>query len=263
MTTRYEFDHVSVAVKNPQASGRKMRSELGAVPLVGGVLPEFRYVLAHVGTPQRGSRLELISPAVPGTGFIHRFIQRHGESAHHLSFSVPDLPTTRRELMTAGFTSVHEDLDYPRWRELFLPPDTLHGLVIQIASSTSEFPPAEELLASRHRDFEKMPNNRGANTPDWWRDMWEVPVGNQAVLGATVLGSTDMAQTDLLFRKILHGQVREASGNSGHRLYSWPTGHILVEPSAESGVRRILLAESALPEVRLGDIPLICSEGAS
>lgn len=260
MTGRYEFDHVSVAVRDPFAGTRTLRAELGAVPLIGGVLPEFRYVLSHVGTAERGSRLELISSAAPGTGFIHRFLEKHGEAPHHLSFSVPDLAATRAELQEAGFAIVQEDLTYPPWRELFLPPGPPDGLVIQIASSTATFPSTEELLGSRERDFGAMPNNRGAHTPDWWVDMWDVPVKNHAVLGATVLGSTDIARTHVLFQEILHGEVGEISSAPGASLYIWPTGSIIVEPAEKPGVRRILLTESALPEVRIGDVKFIRAE---
>lgn len=281
MTERYEFDHVSIAVRDPHAAIATVRAELGATPLLGGILPEFRYVLTHVGSTEHGARLELISPAEPVSGFIHRFLHKHGEAPHHLSFCVPDIYSVREKLHTAGFITVQEDLDYPRWREFFLPPDELHGLVIQVASSGVGFPSLAETFASRERDFASMPNNRGATSPDWWADMWEVPVENHAVLGATVLASTDMARTETLFGEILHGErlelhdcwspalnrtfakKKDASQHLRAVFYRWPTGTILVQPAPVAGVQHVLLDRSSIPRVRVGSVDLILPEQSS
>ncbi|GAB3040861.1 VOC family protein [Sediminivirga luteola] len=256
MTEQYEFDHLSIGLQDPYAGATELRSRLGAVPLIGGVLDDFRYVLAHVGTVDRGGRLEIIGPGTAGTGFMNRFLARHGPMAHHLSFSVPDLAATRTQLQDAGFTWVREDLGYPRWQELFLPPDDVHGLVIQIASTQTPLPPLRELLATRKRNYGVMPNNRGARQPDWWESVWDVPVENRAVLGPVLLDSTDPARTHVLLHWILGAEVVAHSPVPGSRLYRWPTGEIAVRRAATGGVRTVLLTQSALPDVRIGGVVL-------
>lgn len=272
MTDHYDFDHVSVAVGDASAAATSLRSELGAVPVIGGVFDEFRYVLTHVGTADRGARLELISPAEAGHGFVNRFLLKHGQAAHHLCFLAPNLTTVRQQLHESGFSTVKEDLDYPRWQELFLPADGTHNIVIQVASSTAEFPTDAEILATRERDFASMPNNRGVQSPDWWRDMWNVPVDHHAVLGPTVLNSTDMRRSELLLGEILGGQQERltacapkishaADGEEGVPtpvLYRWPSGSIIVQPAQSTGgVQHVVIERRKSSGIRVGDVNLI------
>lgn len=269
MTDQYEFDHLSIGVRQPLDVARNLRRELGAEPLVGGVLPQFRYLLMHMGDVSggwvRGGRLELISTPDDsercGTGFMHRFLERHGESAHHLSFNVPSLPLVREELRAAGFRTVQEDLDFQPWQEIFLPPDTLHGVVIQVASTTKPLR-TRDLFGTRERDWAALPNNRDVMDPGWWEELWDVPVpgptggaapgpsgtrameqgapsqaSRRAVLGPVVLGTTDLDRSDVLFREILHGtpgQLDDVPGRA--HSYTWPTGALVVM-EGEPGVR--------------------------
>lgn len=272
MTDQYDFDHVSVAVSDAPAAAASLRSELGAIPVIGGVFEEFRYVLTHVGTVDRGARLELISPSEAGRGFINRFLLKHGQAAHHLCFLAPNLRMVREQLHESGFSTVKEDLDYPRWQELFLPTDRTHNIVIQVASSIAEFPTDAEILATRERDFASMPNNRGVQAPDWWQDMWNVPVDHHAVLGPTVLNSTDMKRSELLFGEILGGQPESLADSAATVsqaaegaetaaspvLYRWPSGSIIVQPTQSSGgVQHVIIERGKSSGIRIGDVNLI------
>lgn len=267
MVTQNDFDHVSIAVQDAYVSATKLRAELGAVPVIGGISSEFQYVLNFIGSSSEGSRLELISPARAGSGFVHRFLDQHGETAHHLCFVVPNLAVVRHDLHRGGFLTVKEDLDYSRWQELFLPPDETHNIVIQVASSELEFPNIAELLSTRDRDFQTMPNNRGIHSPDWWRHMWKVPIRNRATLGPTILQSTNMERSHVLFGLILFGRAtaltmptdRKSRGLSASCIqYEWPSGSIIVEPALSSpGVREIHMKSATTSQVRIGDIRLV------
>lgn len=248
MNARFEFDHLSIGVRQPLAVARVLRSELGAEPLIGGVLPQFRYLLMHLGDVRGesvlGGRLELIStphgPERPDDGFMHRFLGRHGEAAHHLSFNVPSVRPVRESLHAAGFVTVQEDLDFPAWQELFLPPDAVHGVLIQVASTPKPIR-TQDLFGTSERDWAALPNNRDAVDPGWWDQLWEVPVpgaGDRAMLGPVVLGTSDPELSDLLFRRILRGVPGgvDAALPKGARSYTWPTGSLVVV-EGEPGVR--------------------------
>lgn len=88
----FDLDHTSFAVRDALEWGRRLRSELGAVPIIGEGLAEFRYLLMYVGTATEGARIELLDPA--GDGFLTRFLDDHGEGPHHITFTVPDLRAT-------------------------------------------------------------------------------------------------------------------------------------------------------------------------
>jgi hypothetical protein len=53
-------------VHDALAWARRLRTELGALPVVGETLPEFRYLQLWVGDDDCGATLELLEPAGPG-----------------------------------------------------------------------------------------------------------------------------------------------------------------------------------------------------
>lgn len=85
----FDLDHTSFAVHDAMDWARQLRREVGAVPIIGEALAEFRYLLLYVGTPDEGARLELLEPT--GPGFLTRFLAASGEGPHHITFTVPDL----------------------------------------------------------------------------------------------------------------------------------------------------------------------------
>ena len=181
MTTRVEvdLDHTAYAVHDALASARRLRTELGAVPVVGEVLPEFRYLQLWVGDDGGGATLELLEPA--GPGFLTRFLERHGEGPHHLTFTVPDLRAAVGRVRDLGLTVVGEVYGDPVWQEAFVVPDAVHGCVVQLAQTEGELP----------------------DEPEWWAPATEAPLGVPARLGATHLGSSDLAATQRLFGDVL------------------------------------------------------------
>jgi hypothetical protein len=61
-----DLDHTSFAVHDAMGWARRLRRQLGATPIAGEMLEEFRYLLLYVGTAEGGARLELFggSPEV-------------------------------------------------------------------------------------------------------------------------------------------------------------------------------------------------------
>ncbi|MDF5758293.1 VOC family protein [Spongiactinospora sp. TRM90649] len=250
-----EFDHTSIAVRDAPRWLGELRRGLGATPLVGEVLPEFRYVLCHLGDATGGTRLELMDAAPGGgSGFLRRFLDRHGESAHHLTFTVPDVEHTIAEVGRLGLSVVKTDLAHLPWRETFIPPDAVHGVVIQLADSSVGFPPTAELLATRERDPARLPGNREGRDPGWWDFAWEVPPGPVATLRSTTLRTTETGLSHRLFAGVLGAAARRADGGTEYR---WPRGTLLVRPAAAGGVEHLTITGPAGAAFPVGRIPLI------
>lgn len=230
-----DLDHTSFAVPDALATARILRRELGATPVAGETLPDFRYLLLHVGTADAGARLELLEP-VGEAGFLSRFLHKHGPGPHHITFTVPDLRSAVARARDAGATVVGEDYDHEPWTEAFVLPDTVHGVVIQLASSTRTYPTPRELLASTRRTPQTYPSSRGATDPLWWQDLWNTPPGPPAVAGATVLRSTDLTATRAFFEHVL--QAATAETPDGLHL-TWPSGTLLAVAAAAPGVHGV------------------------
>ncbi len=226
---------------------RRLRRELGATPIFGEQLAEFRYLLLHVGTADDGARVELLEPR--GAGFLTRFLSARGEGPHHITFVVPDLRAMVAHARALGLTVVGEDHDHPPWREAFIAPDDKHGVVIQLAQSDRSYPPVEQLLSSRTRDLEDFPSSRGATEPLWWTQLWETAPGAVARLGTTHLASTDLGFSRLVFGDLLEARVAE--DDSALDL-SWPGGSVRVHAADRPGVTGMSLRGGPAGGIAIG-----------
>lgn len=249
MTSGPDLDHVSFAVRDASSWGARLRRELGATPVAGEALPDFRYLLLHVGTEDSGGRIELIEP-VGERGFLSRFLDDHGEGPHHLTFVVPDLAGAIRNVAAWGGRVVGADLDHEPWREAFVMPDARHGVVLQLAQTDRPFPTPRELLASRVRDSAALPSNRGATDPAWWTAVWDEPAGPAGVARDIHLRVTDLAQSSALFGEVLGG--RPEPGVDGVR-FRWPSGTLQLHHHTRAGVARVDIdQDDPGPGLRIG-----------
>jgi catechol 2,3-dioxygenase-like lactoylglutathione lyase family enzyme len=252
----FDLDHTSFAVHDAMDLAKRLRRELGAVPIIGEALAEFRYLLLYVGTPDEGARLELLEPA--GPGFLTRFLAASGEGPHHITFTVPDLRESVRRARSLGFTVVGENYAHPGWREAFIVPDAVHGTVIQLAQSDKAFPQAWDLLASRDRDPATLPNVAGATDQLWWSSLWDTdaPESGDGRLGATYLVSTDVDLSRQLFGDMLGGQMVEQD-----RVVevSWPSGSVSIRGGEQPGITRMTMYGGPADDLVIGN----CRIGSS
>ncbi len=244
--TGVDLDHTSFAVQDATGWARRLRRELDATPIAGEVLPEFRYLLLHVGTAEVGARLELLDPT--GPGFLARHLARRGEGPHHVTFTVPDLRATVAQVRALGATVVGESYDHPPWREAFVLPDARHGVVVQLAQTDRSYPGPAELLATRERDPARFPATQRGVDPLWWAELWDTPPGTTARLGATHLASTDVEFSRHLFAGILGGRVRAGEGLE----FSWPSGSVHVHAAERAGVVGMSLRGAPPGGLRIG-----------
>lgn len=251
MTTATDLDHVSFAVSDARAWARRLRRELGATPIFGEALAEFRYLLLYIGNARRGARIELLEPA--GPGFLDRFLAKHGESPHHITFAVADLADAVRRVRLLGLTVVGENYDHDPWREAFIAPDGAHGTVIQLAQSDRSYPSPAQLLRSTERDLATFPTSAGATDQTWWTSVWDTEPQHFGILGPAHLHTTDPDLSRRLFCDVLGAQVAE--DDTALRV-SWPSGSLLVTAADEPGVVGMSLEGGPAEGMRIGPAEL-------
>jgi catechol 2,3-dioxygenase-like lactoylglutathione lyase family enzyme len=206
------FDHTSFAVPDAVATARRVRRELGAVPFAGEAMSEFRWLQLRVGDD--GQSVELLDPA--GPGFLSRFLDRRGSGPHHVTFLVPDLRAAVADARAVGAVVVGEDYGHPAWREAFLAPDGVHGLVIQHAETDG----SDDFVA------------------DWWQPVTAEEPLRVATLGHTHLTTTDPGRSEEIFASLLGGEQEQRS--DGVR-YTWPGGALLVRRGDVPGITGLTL----------------------
>lgn len=141
------FDHVSMAVHDIGAT-LPLVGFLGAAYLTGGDVDDKGFRWAQLALPG-GTKLELISPlrGQPEDHFLVRYLSRHGEGLHHLTFRVDDISAAIEAAGRAGYEVVDVDIA-GNWKEAFLHPRSSSGVLIQLAEWDEDDPfvPLEDLL---------------------------------------------------------------------------------------------------------------------
>jgi catechol 2,3-dioxygenase-like lactoylglutathione lyase family enzyme len=188
-TLRAVLDHVAIAVPDPDVAEKRWRDQLGGgLVAFGGNGVFSSRQLRFAG----GGKLELLSPSPDsdGDGFVERFLSRFGTAIHHVTLKVPDLAEAIATVEAAGLDVVDVQDEHEHWREAFLGPSQVGGLIVQIAWASD----SDEVWARRvgHMPEDPAP---GAPTlhgprllhPDLVRaaELWRL-------LGATVDQSDDI-----------------------------------------------------------------------
>ena len=234
-----DLHHVALATRDAGGLVAPLVGELGGVLLNGGENLGFRSYQVRLGDADDGMTLEILEPWHPERfDFLERFLARHGDGPHHLTFKVPDLGATLERVRDSGYTPVGISLTDPRWKEAFLQPREAHGTVVQLAQSASPFPD----FAAEFADVQA----HGAHAePAWW------PPPPQAAEAPTVLRRVVMATPDLdaalaFFAGLLDGDV-DASGTDDGSAWvelRWPGAarvRLEAERDAKPGVTRLEL----------------------
>lgn len=239
MTRTPDLQHVSYAVRDALAFAEALRANDGAIPVAGETLDEFRYVLLHLGGAT-GGYLELMEPT--NQGFLSRFLDKHGEGPHHLTWMVPDLKGCVAAARALGFTIVGEDYSTASWQEAFFAPHPATGCVIQLACSDRDYPTGEDLASveARARFFARgqLPASPGAINDDWWVSIAKVSAGPAVAWGGVRLRSTDPQLLHSLFVSVLGGRAEVGSTGTTYR---WPGGCVDVEEGTLSSIQGVVI----------------------
>lgn len=131
-------DHVAAAVPDYRPALHRWKEQLG-----GAAVSRFHNAPVFRGTQLRfanGGKLELLQPSEQDPSednFVRRFIARFGSQVHHLTLKVPELGTALDQLAHAGLDAIDVDLSGEHWKESFLRPSQVGGLVVQVAWSSA------------------------------------------------------------------------------------------------------------------------------
>jgi methylmalonyl-CoA/ethylmalonyl-CoA epimerase len=128
------LDHTAIAVRDLQAALPLYRDLLGGVPSGYEQISDKGFMWMTLRYPN-GSQVELLAPAGDG-GFLHEFLARRGEGAHHMTFIVRDLRVAVERARAVGLRIVDEDYREPRWQEAFISPRSAFGTIIQLAQTS-------------------------------------------------------------------------------------------------------------------------------
>lgn len=144
------FDHVAMAAPRIRDLLPVYHQLLGGRMLHGGDNPRVGYRALQLEYPG-GGRIELMEPLAGSTFFDRFFARTGGGGMHHVTLKVPDIDDALRAVRAAGYTPTSVFLDDPDWRELFLHPKEISGVLVQLAQAGQEWSPValDEVLAGR------------------------------------------------------------------------------------------------------------------
>jgi methylmalonyl-CoA/ethylmalonyl-CoA epimerase len=137
------LDHTAIAVHSIEAALPLYRDVLGGDPQELSHSPEKGFSVLTLRFP-RGGGIELIQP-LGANSFVQKFLDRHGEGVHHITFMVNDLKAAVAEAKAAGVRIVDENYDRPEWREAFISPRSANGTIVQLAQSDLDLAGREKL----------------------------------------------------------------------------------------------------------------------
>ena len=143
-----QLDHVAVAVHSIKAALPLFRDALGGEYLMGNDQDGWRWVQFRY---PNGGKVELLEPLGDG-GFLARFLERHGEGLHHVTFKTDDIRAAIAHVESLGYELVDVNLDDPHWKEAFLRPSGAHGTLIQLAQSSAPDEVVKERLRPSNLD---------------------------------------------------------------------------------------------------------------
>lgn len=212
-----DLDHVALATRDAAPVVHLFAGAFGGTILFGGQGPGFRPMQILLGDESEGMRVELLEPwDTDRNDFLERFLARHGDGPHHLTFKVDSLDSALEACAKAGLTPVNINRSDPTWQEAFLMPREAHGTVVQFAQTRGDFPDRAQLLDHVRR-------NGPETHPQWWPDPVapEGPV-RPAVLDRVVVRTPVPEEATAFFSDFLGGRV-ETERPGGVDL-AWPGG---------------------------------------
>lgn len=228
----FDLDHVAIALRDVNETLGILASEFGTPVLYGGASIGFRAMQVDGGD----LRIELLEPwNVESNDFLIRFLERHGEGPHHLTFKTDDIRRELQRAHDAGFHPVGVSIDNPWWMEAFLHPTQAGGTVVQIAQSGLEPPQLDHLDAPSGAPSD-WPREYGPGR--WWSEL-PAPAPTRAILRRVVVTTDTIGRALGLYQGMLHG--RPVAAGEGWTELRWSGGgRIRLEVSgAPSGINRL------------------------
>ncbi len=133
---RSKVDHIAVAVPDWESVEPHWREHLGGSRVAWEEHETFRGRQLRFAN---GGKFEMIAPARGSTdpdNFVRRFIARYGTTVQHITLKVPDFAEALETLQGAGAELVDVHPDGEVWKELFVRPGWVGGLLVQVGWSS-------------------------------------------------------------------------------------------------------------------------------
>ncbi len=199
-----------------------------------------------LGTDDDGMTIELLEPFdLERFDFLDRFLARHGEGPHHLTYKVASLTESLERVRTSGYTPVGIQLGDSRWMEAFLQPREAHGTVVQLAQT-------DRPARSHAEELADVRVNGAHGEPLWWPDP-PAPAATPTLLRRVVLRTPNLDAALGFFAGLLQGTFTgddAAPGTPRSAELVWPGGgRVLLEerPSESPGITRLELETDGPP----------------
>ncbi|MFN3257950.1 MAG: VOC family protein [Ilumatobacter sp.] len=130
------FDHIAYGVEHPTATFTTLRSRLGLEWVQWDTNVGFAALQAEFPS---GFKIEVIHPfEAERNPFMRRFLDRHGNAPHHLTFRLQGIESYLERLGSIGVEPVAVRLDTPAWREAFVHSRGGIGVLLQLAESDND-----------------------------------------------------------------------------------------------------------------------------
>jgi methylmalonyl-CoA/ethylmalonyl-CoA epimerase len=189
------LDHLAIGTPALADGWELFGGVLGGSWAYGGDSPGFWWGQLEFAA---GPKVELLRPAGgPDAAFLERFLAAHGAGPHHFNFAVSDIEDMLAKVRALGIEPVGVDLSGANWKEAFLHPRDVHGIVIQVAWQGGPPPPGTP------------PAELPAPGPAARFDLIEYHVG-------------DLPAATRLFAEVLEGTLETSGGDAAE--LTWPDG---------------------------------------
>ncbi len=236
--------HVALVVRSVAEAYRFYRDTLGLPLLKEATIPEqgVRAALLAVGV----SELELIEPLDTASG-VARYLDRHGESLHHLCFEVADVDGVLPELQRRGVELIDRTARHGlAGRIAFLHPRACAGILVELATPDAEAvaPPSPLQLKrvvvgardprATARRFTSLLTLPEVAMNDGRRVMLAAGQSTLLVVPADEVGDTE-GMVALSFVAEEFAALTQACARAGVKLLRG-TGEITIDPASSHGV---------------------------
>lgn len=129
------LDHVSMAVWKVD-DYLPLLTELFGMRLAGRFQSdEEGYQGVVLDVPGGGAQWEVLEPTSED-GFLARFLRERGPGLHHVTFEVEDVARAAEALRQRGIEPFRGVRTGPSWRETFVHPQDLGGVLVQLFDGT-------------------------------------------------------------------------------------------------------------------------------
>ena len=128
-----KLDHTCVCVRDLDQAAVLYGDLLGG-KLMSWYEPETGAFATATFRYPNGSHIELMEP-IGRDSFARKFLDKHGEGVHHLTFIVADIHKAVAQARAGGYTVVSESYSRPEWMEAFISPRSANGTVLQLTQT--------------------------------------------------------------------------------------------------------------------------------